>query len=151
MAIRIPLFKGKRFGFERDMVTFSFKYGNLPTTICNAIVDTGCPFVIVSDSILKRTRIPYSKINTSQIVSIASIQLQLKPLNDCGLTFKTENGEPLLFNHKIYGGIPTTKGYLAQEIPSFLGKDFFDTHQISIIKTTNSSFLCKEVNLNTTV
>jgi len=56
---KIPLFTGKSLGFDRDMVTFSIKYGNLPNFFCKAIIDTGCPFTIVSESSIKRTRIPY--------------------------------------------------------------------------------------------
>ena len=36
-------------------------------------------------------------------------------------------------NKKFYVGIPRVKGYLAQELPSFIGKDFLNNHSISII------------------
>ena len=117
---KIPLFSGKSLGFIRDMVTFSVKYGNLPNFFCKAIVDTGCPFTIISESSIKRTRIPYNTKPSKYNVELGSINLELKELGICELYFRDENGEIRKFEQEIYIGIPLVKGYLAQELPSFI-------------------------------
>ena len=54
MSIKIPLIKASSLGFERDMITFAVKYGSLPNFYASAIVDTGCPFCVISESTIKR-------------------------------------------------------------------------------------------------
>jgi len=130
---KIPLFSGKSLGFERDMVTFSVKYGNLPNFFCKGIVDTGCPFTIISESSIKRTRIHYSSKPSKYNVQLGSINMDLIELGICEINFRDENGEIKKFEQEIYVGIPKVKGYLAQELPSLIGKDFLNNHSLSII------------------
>jgi len=61
MPIKIPLIKGTSLGYERDMITFSVKYGSLPNFYATAILDTGCPFCVISESTIQKTRIPYKE------------------------------------------------------------------------------------------
>lgn len=142
--IKIPIFKGKSLGFERDMVSFSFKYRNFPLTISKAVVDNGCPHIIISESVLKRTRIPYTRMKTNKLVQVGLIQMQLKLLGKCKLNFRTEDNNTVEIEHDVYAGIPVNRGYIAQEIPSFIGKDFFDENLISILNTKTGKFLYKE-------
>lgn len=131
--IKIPLFNSKSLGFDRDMVVFSINYGSLPPFFAKAIIDTGCPFTIISESTIKKTRIPYSTKETKYIVQLGNISLELKELGLCDLIFKDENNNPVKFKQEVFIGIPNMKGYLAQELPSFLGKDFLNNNSLSII------------------
>ena len=142
MAIKIALFKAKSLGFERDMVSFSLKYKNFPALLVKAIVDTGCPFTVLSQSALSRTRIPPGELY--QVVDLGPIRLELRKLGVCELTFRSEDAKPISFKHEVYYGMPRTKERLAQELPSFVGKDFIDNHYISIQKTKQGSFLQTE-------
>ena len=130
---KIPLFSGKSLGFERDMVAFSVKYENLPNFFCKGIVDTGCPFTIISESSIKRTRIPYNCKPSKYNVQHGNINMDLIELGICEINFRDENGDVKKFEQEIYVGIPKVKGYLAQELPSFIGKDFLNNHSLSII------------------
>ncbi|MAG40061.1 hypothetical protein CMI41_03775 [Candidatus Pacearchaeota archaeon] len=142
---KIPLFSGKSLGFDRDMVTFSVKYGSLSSFFCKAIVDTGCPFTIISESSIKRTRIPYSSKPSKYNVQIGNISMDLIELGVCEINFRDENGNTKTFEQEIYVGIPRVKGYLAQELPSFIGKDFLNNHSISIInKKEGDNYLLVE-------
>ncbi len=131
--IKIPLFNSKSLGFDRDMVVFSVKYSSLPEFFAKAIIDTGCPFTIISENVIKRTRISYSSKETKYVVQLGNISLELKELGLCDLNFKDENSNPVKFQQDIYIGIPVIKGFLAQELPSFIGKDFLNNNSLSII------------------
>jgi len=149
MAIKIPLFKAKSLGFERDMATFSIKYGTLPTLFSTAIVDTGCPFVILSENVLGKTRIPYMSFpSLERPVSLGPVSMELKNLGECDIFFKDESGNTLEppFKQTIYAGIPILgrNQKLNFELPSFIGKEFLDKHQLSIVKNRGGkSFICK--------
>ncbi len=59
--------------------------------------------------------------------------MDLIELGSCEINFRDENGDVKKFEQEIYVGIPKVRGYLAQELPSFIGKDFLNNHSISII------------------
>ena len=142
---KIPLFSGKSLGFERDMVTFSVKYGNFPNLFCKGIVDTGCPFTIISESSIKRTRIPYNSKPSKYNVQLGNINMELRELGICEINFRDEKGDINKFEQDVYVGIPLVKGYLAQELPSFIGKDFLNNHSLSIInKKEEDNYLMGE-------
>jgi len=71
--------------------------------------------------------------------------MDLIELGICEINFRDENGEIKSFEQEIYVGIPRVKGYLAQELPSFIGKDFLNNHSISIInKKGGNNYLLGE-------
>lgn len=141
--IKIPLFRGKSLGFERDMVAFSLKYGSLPRVILIAIVDTGCPYVIISENIIKKTRIPYtSKPSEEKPVQLGPILLELRNLGVCELFFKDDKEEVIEpFQQEVFVGIPILKKnqIICMELLSFIGKSFFDKHCSSIVKKKDGS------------
>jgi|SRR3989344_495384 len=138
--VKIPLFKGNRLGFERSLVTLSIKYGNLPSFFAEALVDTGCPFTVISESKMKKTRIPYSDKPTSYSnVQVGNIIMELKDLGVCEISFRDENNKIVKINQQIFVGVPITKGYLSQELPSFLGQDILKNHHISIMNNKSGS------------
>src|SRR3989344_8996075 len=98
MAIKIPIIKDSSLGYERDMITFSVKYGSLPDFYSNAIVDTGCPFCIISESTIKKTRIPYAdKPVHHKQVWLGGILFELRDLGECNLSFRDCDRKPVLF------------------------------------------------------
>lgn len=119
---------------SNEVSRLSIKYGNLPNFFCKAIVDTGCPFTIISESSIKKTRIPYnSKKSFKYNVQIGNISMELKELGMCEINFRDDENKTKAFEQELYVGIPLTRGYLSQELPSFIGKDCLDKHSISII------------------
>lgn len=52
----IPLKSAKSLGFERHFVSFAFKHPRISVLYDRAIVDTGCPFIIMSENVIKTRR-----------------------------------------------------------------------------------------------
>jgi len=59
--------------------------------------------------------------------------MDLRELGVCELNLRDENNTIKNFEQEVFVGIPLTKGYMAQELPSFIGKDFLNNHSVSII------------------
>lgn len=142
MTSRIPLFKAKSLGFERDMASFSIKYGTLPNFTASAIVDTGCPYIIISESQIKKTRIPYKdKPSLAKPLSLGKIALELKDLGICEIFFRDEDNKTIAYKESIYVGIPINLSQgdiLIQQLPSFIGKEFLDKNYLSVIKARDN-------------
>jgi len=149
MAIKIPLLKAKSLGYDRDMVTFSVKYGSLPNFYASAIVDTGCPFCIISETTIQKTRIPYkSKSVHHKQVWLGGILFELRELGECDLFFRDNENQTKPFKHDLYIGVPVglKKGTIfTQQIPCFIGKDFLDKNFLSIIKSKDGKTYLQEV------
>ena len=141
---KIPLFVGKSLGFDRDMVAFSVRYGSLPNFFARGMVDTGCPFVVISESTIKKTRINYCDKPIKYNVQVGQILLELRELGECEICFRDENNNPIKFKHNIFVGTPTVRGFLSQEIPSFIGKDFLNKYSLSIINKKEGNYLSFE-------
>jgi len=141
--IRIPLIKAISLGYERDMVSFSVKYSSLPNFYATAIVDTGCPFCVISESVIKKTRIPYKeKVVHHKQVWLGGILFELRDLGECELFLKDCENESVVFKQQIYVGVPISLKHnqiLTQQIPCFIGKDFLDKNFLSIIKSRDGS------------
>lgn len=107
MPIKIPLIKANSLGFERDMITFAVKYGSLPNFYASAIVDTGCPFCIISESAIKKTRIGYKdKPTHHRQVWLGGILFELRELGECELFFRDYENKQISFKHGLYVGVP---------------------------------------------
>ena len=139
MSIKIPLIKASSLGFERDMITFAVKYGSLPNFYASAIVDTGCPFCVISESTIKKTRISYKdKPTHHRQVWLGGILFELKELGECELFFRDYENKQISFKHDLYISVPISlkQGQmLLQQLPCFIGKDFLDKNFLSIIKS----------------
>jgi len=149
MAIKIPLLKASSLGYERDMITFSIQYGSLPLFYASAIIDTGCPFCVVSESVIQKTRIPYkSKQVHHKQVWLGGILFELRALGECELFLKDNENKPVKFQQEVYVGIPLSlkKGtILSQQLPCFIGKDFLDKNFLSIIRSRDGNTYLQEV------
>lgn len=149
MSVKIPLIKGKSLGYERDMVTFSVKYGSLPNFYASAIVDTGCPFCVISESVIKKTRVSYKdKPVHHKQVWLGGMLFELKELGECGLFFRDHEKNLVQFKQNLYVGVPhgLRKGEIfLQQLPCFIGKDFLDKNFLSIIKSRDGNSYLQEV------
>jgi len=144
MSYKIPLIKSRSLGYERDTVSFSIKYGSLPSLYDTAIVDTGCPYFIISQNAIKKTRIPYGgKPAFEKPINIGGMFFNLYSLGVCDLCFRDIEKKEIKFKHIIYVGIPTLSKneLLTKQIPSFVGKDLLDDNFISIIKSKKGNYL----------
>lgn len=149
MVTKIPLLKAVSLGYERDMITFSVKYSSLPNFYASAILDTGCPFCIISESTIQKTRISYKdKPVHHKQVWLGGIFFELRCLGECELFFKNNENKVISFKQEVYVGVPISlkKGtILSQQIPCFIGKDFLDKNFLSIIKSKDGNTYLQEV------
>lgn len=143
MTLRIPLFKAKKLGYERDMISLKIKYGTLPDLNITAIVDTGCPFIIISKNDIEKTRIPYnSKPSLEKPVSLGNLLLELKNLGECEVFLRDETGHLISYKEKIYVGVPIglkPGQMLGQQLPSMVGKEFLDKNFLSVMKNRDGT------------
>ena len=144
MTFKIPLFKAITFGYERDMISFSLRHGTLPPLYTTAILDTGCPYFIISENAIKRTRISYGEEPAfEKPVNLGGMFFHLYSLGECNLCFRDIEKKDTNFKHIVYVGVPmiNKNEILNKQMPSFVGKDFLDKNFISIIKTKSGSYL----------
>lgn len=142
--MEIPLTEGRTLGFERDMISFSVKYGSLNPMPFLAIVDTGCPFTFLSsDSFLGKRAPPMGNVIEKSPISLGPILLEMKDLGKCKLFFRDVNNNLKEFEHRLLLGTPINKGIILAKIPCFLGKDFLDENKISIINKDGKKFLSR--------
>lgn len=143
MAIKILLIKANSLGYERDMITFSVKYGTLPDFYANAVVDTGYPFCVISENTIKKTRIPYAdKPVHHRQVWLGGVLFELRDLGECILSFNDCSHKPVQFKQQLFVGIPTSLKpgqVFVQQLPCFIGKDFLDKNFLSIIKSRDGN------------
>lgn len=144
--MKVSLFELKALGFSRPMVKFGFKHPKFPRLFHIAIVDTGCPFVIIPEKTLKLRRIPYrTKTKYEKNVMIGPIELELRELGDCELFFlDMEINKIISLKYPVYAGIPLTGGELIQTLPSFLGNNFLKDNNLSIMNTESGNYLCSQ-------
>ena len=144
--MKVKLREAKALGFNRRMVSFGIKHGNFPMIFDNAIVDTGCPFLIISEDMAKTRRIPYKKYNKLDIdggkpLNIGGILLELRCLGECDITLKTVDDQIVNLKHQAYVGVPLVP--ILQKLPSFLGDNFLRTHSLSICYEADGAYLRK--------
>jgi len=148
MPTKIPLLKAKSLGYDRDMITFSVKYGSLPNFNASAIVDTGCPFCVISETTIQKTRISYKdKPVYHKQVWLGGILFELRDLGECKLFFRDSESKIKEFKHNLYVGVPVglKKGTIfTQQIPCFIGNDFLDKNFLSIIKSKDGTVYLQE-------
>ncbi len=144
MGIKIPLFTSKALGFERkSMVTFSVEYGTLPHFYSTAIVDTGCPFFIISPGTMNKTRVPYMQkpsMDLKKPLILGGFHLDLKDLGECNLFFRDYENKIIDFVHNLYVGVPLgvqmgQAQNILNQLPSFIGDDFLSKNFLSVVKS----------------
>ena len=149
MVIRIPLIKANSLGFERDMITFAVKYHSLPPFNVSAIVDTGCPFCVITENTIQKTRISYKdKPVHHKQVWLGGILFELKELGECELSFRDCEKKLITFNQLLFVGVPVSLKpgqILTNQLPCFIGKDFLDKYFLSIIKVRDGTTYLQQI------
>lgn len=132
--MRIPISDSEYLGADRSVLNAIINVSGVkfPTTF---LLDTGCPLTIISEMDLKRTRVPYSKCALyPKPLIIANIDMRLRDLGECEMTFLDVEGNPIQLKHQLYAGIFPTNLTLSTAFPSFLGKDFIEKFNLAYSK-----------------
>lgn len=138
--MKVKLKEGKELGFERPIVSFVFKHPRFPMQFDRAIVDTGCPFVIIPESTLKLRRIPFNSCpKYDKIVQIGNIPFELRDMGECSIKFIDVDGIAHEFKHTVYAGIPQIP--IMQKLPSFIGLDFLRKFKLSLCPKDDGMYL----------
>lgn len=148
MLIKIKLREARIFKGTRIAVSLSFKFGSLPPTPITAIIDTGCPFSMISENTLKRTRIHLSTlpIYDSELTYLGNIKLQLRDLKLCDLIFRDISNGLVALKQELVGGFPITKNPQTEypNLPNILGMDFLKKHSLSLSFNEEGIWLIKD-------
>lgn len=117
------------------MVFSQVKISNSHSLYIKSIIDTGCPFTFISESDLKKTRIPFTNykiVNTVQLGQFAINIINLSE-NTCFI-FRDVNNKLVKVKHKIYGGIlANNRSYNPSFIlPNIIGLDFLKEKKVNM-------------------
>ncbi len=145
MSTRIPLLEGKSFGYNRDLAPFHFVYQTLMPFRTIAVIDTGSPYTIISETTLRLiSRIRYSELPSIDQLQLGRISLNIRDLGECKLLFKDENNKLLSFTHRLVAGIPINRHENEEELPNLLGRDFLNKYSFSLSYGGGKSYLEKK-------
>jgi hypothetical protein len=138
--MKVKLVENKALGFDRPMVSYVFKYPNFPMLFDKAIIDTGCPFVIIPESTIKLRRIPYATCpKYEKTVNIGGILLELRDIGECSIKFMDVDNAFHEFKHRVFVGIPQLP--IMQKLPSFLGIEFLKKFKLGICPEEDGIYL----------
>ena len=138
--MKIKLREGKALGFERPLTGFIFKHPNFPMLMDKAIIDTGCPFIVIPEDTIKLRRIPYMRYpKYEKSVNIGGIILELRDMGECIIKLIDVDDKTHEFKHKVFVGIPQSP--IVQKLPSFIGLDFLKAHKLSISPEEDGIYL----------
>jgi hypothetical protein len=101
----------------------------------NVIIDTGSPWSIIMETDLKtKTRIPYTSYSVVKRVNVI-VPVDLIDLGKCISKFRDAEDKIVSFEHNMFDGrIVQRNVEFIQALPSILGKDFLDKHNLFIGK-----------------
>jgi len=142
--MKIKLKSAKSLGFDRDMASIGFKHPQFARVFDNAIIDTGCPYVIISESVIKTRRMPYKKYPKLELESplnLGGILMELRDLGECSIFMFDTNDKLNEFKHRAYVGVSLTP--INMKLPSFIGIDFLKKNKLSINFEEDGSYLIK--------
>lgn len=136
--VKIPISEVNWFGGER-YVTHVLIEGKNFRFHTNVIIDTGSPWSIIMETDLKtKTRIPYTSYPIVKRVNVI-VPVDLIDLGKCTLKFHDVEDKIVSFEHNMFGGRITQRNIeFIQALPSILGKDFLDEHNLFIGKRDDS-------------
>lgn len=103
------------------------------------MIDTGSPFTVISPKDLLRFRIPlkrYTRVPGAS-VKIAGFNFKTHQMEETGVTFRTENKNPISLKSSVFSMMTPTKwdkkiSKDIQAIPSILGTDFREDHEAAL-------------------
>jgi len=141
--VKIPLFSMKFLGDERDCITVNIKGRNFSLTTV-AVVDNGSPITLITENDLKRTRLPLRALPIVGKAAYGSMSVKLIDLEECDLTFRDVENEPVTFKFRVYGGLFESmpkNAYLIHLIPTIIGRDFLKRFNFSLKREEGRAFL----------
>jgi hypothetical protein len=95
----------------------------------DVLIDTGSPFTVLSIDDIMRTRLPITRMQSGETVSLAGFRFFNHPIKNVAMHFRTTTGEVKKIELSSVGSlIPTKidKEILndVKSIPSLIGNDF---------------------------
>ncbi len=133
--MKIPIEYVRALGDIRPMVFLSFSGSHGLHLHTKAIVDTGCPNVIITEPNLQRTRIPLTALNYTRDLLLGSIKLKIASLGTCTLNFIDSEGEYVNFEHEVYVGKPDMQvnTFFVNGLQNCIGLDFLKANKLAVI------------------
>lgn len=116
-------------------VTFFLRNLHIAKPI-DALVDTGSPFTVLSTNDIMSTRLPISKMQSGEIVSLAGFRFFNHPIKNVTMNFRTETDELFKVNLPTIGSLIPTKLDKktindVKHIPSIVGNDFLEDQKLA--------------------
>jgi hypothetical protein len=131
--LKIPLIEAEVSGSLRDIVVFTVKCGTI-SFFTKAIIDNGCPNVLIDQLDLARTRIPY-KARFKQVeglpLGLGTHLFDRLDMGICELIFKDIEGKVHTFKHQTYAMICQDEKVLSVG-SSLIGRDFLGTFNLGL-------------------
>jgi len=127
-----PLFSRKPFPF----VTFFIKTPHISKPV-DALIDTGSPFTVLSTNDILSTRMPITKMQSGETVSLAGHHFFNHPIKNVTLNFRTESDELFKVNLPTIGSLIPTKIDKktmdeVKAIPSIIGTGFLEDQKLAL-------------------
>lgn len=118
--------RGKPFPF----VAFLLRTSKIVKGI-DALIDTGSPFTVLSTKDALTTRLPLTKMQSGETVSLAGYRFFNHPLGSVIMNFRTETDELVEVSFSSMGALVPTKidrKMLSEikDIPTIIGNDFLE-------------------------
>ena len=132
--MKIPIVYGNSLGAPRHMATHSV-VSDIFHLQSRSIIDTGCPFTIITEPNLMRTRVPISRLDYTSSAWLGNMKLKLASLGICKLNFIDTENKLVSFEQEVYAGkaeLPDGN-QLINAFPNFIGLDFLRKHRLAVI------------------
>lgn len=117
-------------------VTFFLRTSHISKPV-DALIDTGSPFTVLSTNDILSTRMPITKMQSGETVSLAGYRFFNHPIRDATMNFRTESDELFKVNLPTIGSlIPTKIDKKTMDevkyIPSIIGNDFLENQKLAL-------------------
>ena len=101
----------------------------------DALIDTGSPFTVLSTNDVLSSRLPITKMQSGETVSLAGYRFFNHQIRDATLSFRTETDELFKANLPSIGSLVPTKLDKktmddVKHIPSIIGNDFLEEQKL---------------------
>jgi len=103
----------------------------------DALIDTGSPFTVLSTNDILSTRMPITRMQSGETVSLAGYRFFNHPIRDVTMNFRTESDELFKVNLPTIGSLVPTKIDKktmddVKHIPSIIGNDFLEDQKLAL-------------------
>jgi len=117
-------------------ITFFLRTSHI-SKLVDALIDTGSPFTVLSTNDVLSTRMPITRMQSGEIVSLAGFRFFNHPIRDVTMNFRTESDELFKVNLPKIGSLIPTKidketMNNVKHIPSIIGNDFLEEQKLAL-------------------